>query len=186
MSKIWLLSDTHFYHANICRLSGRPWNSVEEMNSGLLENINGMVAAEDHLYFLGDFSFGSKDKFWQCWDQIRCQNIWYILGNHCRPDFIRTTNEVRKRFRVVTKRLEENFVIDGKCYHTHMCHYPPEPEKISDSIIYLWGHRHSKVLQHAKNSFDVGCDSTEYKPISLDTIIDMYENWVPPRPRKGH
>ena len=34
---IWFTSDTHFGHNNIIRFTKRPWDSIEEMDEGLIK-----------------------------------------------------------------------------------------------------------------------------------------------------
>ena len=186
MSKIWFSSDHHDSHFRILELSGRPWKDCQSMREALLKNINDAIAEDDIFYMLGDTALGKKSNYWEFIDGIRCKNIHHILGNHDARTFIIGSNEERKRLLSISKRVDTAFYYKGKVYNFTLTHIPIDEDKRLDSRIYLAGHWHSKKLQHDKNFFEVGVDSTEYKPISLDTIIDMYENWVPPRPRKGH
>jgi calcineurin-like phosphoesterase family protein len=57
----WFISDTHFSHANIIRYTGRPFQSVNEMDERLIENWNALIAPEDIVFFLGDFGLGTTD-----------------------------------------------------------------------------------------------------------------------------
>lgn len=52
--KIWFTSDTHFGHKNILRFCKRPWNTVEEMDEGLIQNWNKVVGKDDIVFHLGD------------------------------------------------------------------------------------------------------------------------------------
>ena len=42
----WFISDTHFSHTNIIRYTGRPFQSVHEMDEQLIVNWNTHVAPE--------------------------------------------------------------------------------------------------------------------------------------------
>ncbi len=42
-AKIWLISDTHFDHADIIKYCARPFIDVKEMNKVLVENWNNMI-----------------------------------------------------------------------------------------------------------------------------------------------
>ncbi len=37
MSSLFITSDTHFHHANVIGYCKRPWDTVEDMNEGLIE-----------------------------------------------------------------------------------------------------------------------------------------------------
>ena len=88
--KIFFTSDTHFNHSNICHgvskwaneRTCRPYQSLEEMNKSIVDNINSIVGEDDILFHLGDWSFGGKEQIWEFRKQIKCKNIHLILGNH--------------------------------------------------------------------------------------------------------
>ncbi len=50
-------ADTHFGHASILKHCTRPFTSVDEMDSALIENWNSIVSRKDSVYILGDFAF---------------------------------------------------------------------------------------------------------------------------------
>ena len=60
--KRWVVSDTHFNHANIIQYCDRPFADVEQMNKELIKRWNNTVAKDDIVYQLGDFAFGSKEQ----------------------------------------------------------------------------------------------------------------------------
>lgn len=84
---IWFTSDFHFGHKNILKYCFRPFESVQEMNERLIDNINKYVKNTDTLYNLGDWSFDHTRKspianadFYR--SKINCNNIISITGNH--------------------------------------------------------------------------------------------------------
>lgn len=88
---VYFTSDTHFGHKNIVRGTTewenardkvRDFDTLEEHNQVLIDNINGMVKENDILYHLGDWSFGGIENIWEFRRQINCRNIHLILGNH--------------------------------------------------------------------------------------------------------
>lgn len=88
--RVFFTSDTHFHHKNICHgvsrwadeRTCRPFETLEEMDQKLIENINSTVGEDDILVHLGDWSFGGSDQIWNFRKQINCKNIHLILGNH--------------------------------------------------------------------------------------------------------
>lgn len=88
---VYFTSDTHFGHKNIVRGTTewenardkvRDFDTLEEHNQVLVDNINGMVKENDTLYHLGDWSFGGIENIWEFRRQLNCRNIHLILGNH--------------------------------------------------------------------------------------------------------
>lgn len=90
--KIWFTSDTHYNHKNIVssitrwddKTGCRDFNSVEEMNDTIVNNINNVVGPDDVLYHLGDWSFGTEKTIKEFRDRINCKEVHLILGNHDR------------------------------------------------------------------------------------------------------
>jgi calcineurin-like phosphoesterase family protein len=75
------IADTHFGHRNIVGYCQRPFQTTEEMDSTIIDNINATVKPKDTLYFLGDFCHrgGDPKKYRK---KINCEDIHIILGNH--------------------------------------------------------------------------------------------------------
>jgi len=86
---IWIVSDTHFGHANILNftdsntgLKVRPeFDTVEQMNECMIENWNSVVKQGDIVYHLGDVLFGDKENFKVMWPKLKGSKR-LIVGNH--------------------------------------------------------------------------------------------------------
>ncbi len=37
---IWFTSDTHFGHENVLKFTDRPWGTIQQMNSAIVDSIN--------------------------------------------------------------------------------------------------------------------------------------------------
>jgi len=95
-NNIWITSDTHYNHKNICRgvtewrmpdgstpiEQTRDFTDLEKMNAAIVNGINGVVMQDDVLIHLGDWSFGGFDSILEFWGRLMCKNIYLILGNH--------------------------------------------------------------------------------------------------------
>lgn len=89
MSDIWLVSDTHFGHANILKFkdstSGelvRPgFANVNEMDECMIDRWNSVVKQGDKVYHLGDVTMGDKEDFKKLWPKLNGKKT-LIVGNH--------------------------------------------------------------------------------------------------------
>lgn len=174
---IWFTSDTHFGHANVLGFCGRPWDSIEKMNSALIDNINECVAPTDTLYHLGDFSFKmSAADARKLRDRIYCRDIHWIPGNHdkdWRQPAVADTFVVELPIAILKLDSGRKVV---------MCHYPiMDWPGLGYGDIHLHGHIHSTREYNEWNRqmrllrYDVGVDANGYKPVSLDSILRFFD-----------
>lgn len=88
---IWVISDTHFNHANILKFvdssSGqliRPgFSSVQEMDEYMIYQWNSVVKPGDKVYHLGDVVLGNTSEDWMKtnWPKLHGSKR-LIVGNH--------------------------------------------------------------------------------------------------------
>ena len=181
-------SDLHLGHANAIGFTSRPFLDVEQMNDGLIRNINETVMANDELWILGDFAFKvNMDAAKQFRDQINCKTVHMITGNHDK-DYTRD-----HIFQSVQhyKELKTEY---GKFI---LFHYPIyEWNGAHNGTIHLHGHIHSTGSYNTANLqkkyidrfpeksfmkdsalglriYDVGVDANNYRPISITQIAEL-------------
>jgi calcineurin-like phosphoesterase family protein len=84
----WFTSDLHISHSNICQYSGRPFDSVDEMNAAIVESWNSVVRHWDAVYVLGDLAMGKMDASLPVAGKLQGHKI-LVPGNHdrCHPKF---------------------------------------------------------------------------------------------------
>lgn len=90
---IWVISDTHFNHANILNFEDKvgkkvrdQFSSVEEMNEIMIQNWNSVVKPGDKVYHLGDVVFGYDKEDWLAKNMNRMKGSKrLIFGNHDEP-----------------------------------------------------------------------------------------------------
>ena len=181
--KVWLTSDTHYNHTNICRgvtnwrtpngeipeKQTRPFETLDKMNDNIVNNINSVVGQEDILIHLGDWSFGGFDKIEEFRNRIFCKEIHLVLGNHDNH-IERNKGDVQKLFSSVQNYLhleynDNNFIL---------CHYPIcSWNDMKKGSFHLFGHLHtpkeSKYM--TGRSMDVGMDGNDLIPYNIDSIV---------------
>lgn len=174
---IWFTSDTHFGHANVLRFCDRPWESIEQMNKALVDNINARVAPSDTLYLLGDFSFKMPvEAARELRGKIRCRDIHWVPGNHDKDwsqPAVAGTFVVEPP--ITTLKLESGRKVV-------MCHYPiMDWPGLGHGSIHLHGHIHATKEYNEWNRalrllrYDVGVDANDYAPVSIDEILCFFE-----------
>ena len=190
--RLFFTSDTHYAHSNICSATTkwegasnmtREFNSLEHMNTTLVNNINNMVGEDDILIHLGDWSFGGFDKIEEFRSQINCKNIHLIFGNHDHH-IERNKEGVQRLFSSVQNylRLEVKRPINKATVQTFkfVCmHYPIASwHDMNQGVIHLHGHVH--LPYHLRladgKAMDVGVDGNELEPLSLDEILQLMED----------
>jgi calcineurin-like phosphoesterase family protein len=187
--QLFFTSDTHYSHSNICSATtnwsvndgyARKFDSLQDMNQRLVDNINNMVGEDDILIHLGDWSFGGFDKIEEFRSQINCKNIHLVLGNHDHH-IERNKEGVQDLFSSVQNylRLEVRRPINKATVErfTFICmHYPiASHHDMNQGVIHLHGHVHLPPhLRIGKGkSLDVGVDGNGLEPISLDEIVEL-------------
>ena len=185
--KVWITSDPHYNHKNICRGvtnwrtqdgdipldSTRDFQSVDQMNNTLVDNINSKVGQDDTLIMLGDIAFGGFESIGKFLDRLICKNIHLVLGNH--DHHIRNNREnIQDRFISVSDYLQvriydQDFVLS---------HYPfASWNGLNKGVIHLHGHVHlsAKDKWGKGKRLDVGVDGNGLFPYSVSEIVHMMD-----------
>ena len=86
MPSVFLVSDTHFGHAGVCRFTHndtgikiRPWTDPAEMDEAMVKMWNDTVRPNDKVYHLGDVVINRKSL--QILDRLNGDKV-LIRGNH--------------------------------------------------------------------------------------------------------
>ncbi len=161
-------ADTHFGHANIIGLCGRPFKDVYEMDERLIEIWNGTVGNDDIIYHLGDFAWKSVK---------RARNILDRLNG--RKFLCRGTHDGRiLKFAEYFEEIKDSFLIDvngGQLVFMSHRLQRVWPESHRGSW-HLFGHSHGKLNTYAEQHgklLDVGVDSHNFRPWSLKEIAQV-------------
>jgi len=162
---IWFTSDTHYSHANIIRFCKRPFEDVEAMNEALIANHNECVKPGDTVYHLGDFAWTNHASVFYRLNG----NKLLLLGNH---DWKRL-RELKKLPWGWIKDVYNLRVAGTKIWLNHFAQraWPAGHH----GAIHLYGHSHGSLPDFGRST-DVGVDAWDYKPVHLDTILQMMKN----------
>lgn len=159
----FVTSDNHFFHNNIIKFQAqygtRPFETVEEMNTKMIERWNETVKPNDIVYIVGDLSFGSWNKTKELLFQLNGKKH-LIIGNHDK-EWMKL--EAKSYFESTDLYLECK---DGK-EHVVMCHYPiARWHQIHRGSYHFHGHTHGHYVGEGR-IFDVGIDNRPNKDYNL-------------------
>jgi len=167
MNESFFISDLHLNHRKLVEpnaITGeryRPFETIEEMNETIINNINSVVTDKDKLYILGDVVF-QKASSEHLLARIK-GNKRLVLGNH---DEMGQNSYYLKYFHEITvwKHFDHlGFVCS---------HIPMHPSQFrGEAILNLHGHVHKDSLNDLRY-MNVCVEKTGYAPVHLDTIID--------------
>lgn len=165
MSAVYVISDTHFGHKNITNY--RPmFNSMEEHDETIVENILSTVNKRDTLWLLGDCFFEEHTiEYGRCISE-RVEQLNYIPGNHDTDK----TARVKIFHDMVSMGL---FNKVGSMFNTSgfwLTHAPIHPQELYGRIS-LHGHVHRKTVPDERY-INVSAENINFKPVNLQQLRD--------------
>jgi calcineurin-like phosphoesterase family protein len=171
MTTVFLVSDTHFGHAGVCKFLRddgtklRPWDSPEEMDEAMVEAWNKTVRPKDKVYHLGDVVINRKAL--SIMQRLNGDKV-LIRGNHD----IFSDDEYRTYFR----SIRAYHVLNGMI----MSHIPIHSDSIGRFGVNIHGHTHSnRVMTEMWGDHVIDpryhcvcVEQTDFRPISLEEVSD--------------
>ena len=178
MPAVFLVSDTHFGHAGVCRFVRndgvtklRPWDTAEEMDEFMVKAWNERVRPTDKVYHLGDVVINRK-----ALGIMRRLNGDKVLirGNH---DIFKDT-DYREHFR----ELRAYHVMNGMI----LSHIPIHSESLSRFGVNIHGHLHAnrvmlpgfngKITDIVDVRYHCVCvEQTDFAPILFEDVVKKIE-----------
>jgi len=162
MAEIFVISDTHFGHANMLKFTKedgsliRPgFSCVEEMDEHIVSCWNSVVSPQSHVYHLGDVWLKPSKILTRLNGHKRL-----IVGNH---DNVKTP-EIYNGFQ---KILGWRMFPEWRCVLTHVPIIVPDRAKFDTNI---HGHIHqnaSPTIQHVNACVEV----LDYTPVEITTLL---------------
>ena len=185
--KIYLISDCHFAHRNIVKGISqwenkdgcRDFQSTEQMDELILDNINSIVPTDATLINLGDIIFGDKSRLPDYLNYINCKEHHYIMGNHDHWMLNRDgefKQEVSSLFSSMQFYLELFAKMpDGRKHRVCFQHFSQRVWHDSHKGSHMYyGHSHGSISNYGR-SRDVGVDTNDFKPYRLSDLISWGE-----------
>ena len=174
MPAIFLVSDTHFGHAGVCRFLRedgtklRPWDNPEEMDEEMVKRWNDTVRPNDKVYHLGDVVINRKAL--KTLGRLNGEKV-LIKGNH---DIFKLSD-----YLPYFKDIRAYHVMNGMI----LSHVPVHPESIARFGTNIHGHLHANRIKmkvrypHKETEiidpryFNVSVEQIDFTPILFEQAI---------------
>jgi calcineurin-like phosphoesterase family protein len=174
MPAVFLVSDTHFGHAGVCRFVRndgvtklRPWDNPDEMDEFMVRAWNERVRPNDKVYHLGDVVINRRSL--KTLARLNGDKV-LIRGNHdIFPDV-----EYREYFR----ELRAYHVMNGMI----LSHIPIHSESLGRFGVNIHGHTHAnrvmlpgfngKITDIVDTRYHCVCvEQTDFAPILFEDVV---------------
>ena len=184
MPSVFLTSDTHFGHINICKFTNydgspvRPWDDVQEMDEEMVKRWNDTVRPTDKVYHLGDVVINRKSL--AIMDRLNGDKV-LIRGNHD----IFNLSDYTKYFRDVRGCHVMNGMI--------LTHIPISKDSLARFGCNIHGHTHGNRVRKMRGVnvktgeilysdeidpayFCVCVEQTDFTPILFEDVIQKIKD----------
>jgi len=168
MPNLYFTSDHHFGHKNIIKYCNRPFTDVHEMNKALIDNWNTVIPQDGTVYYLGDFAWRTCR-----FEEIRKRlngKIHLIRGNHDR-------STIKQKHYGLFESVQDYLEIEIQHpirKKLVLCHYPFRTwDKSHYNSWSLHGHCHGGLSHEGTLRLDVGVDTNNYYPYTLEQVIEI-------------
>lgn len=178
---IWVISDTHFRHANILNfrdnntgklIRGELFTNVDEMDEYMITQWNRYVKPGDKVYHLGDVVMGDHEWFKKNWPRLNgSKNL--IVGNHDDIKFLSSGGFFKK---VQMWRMLPEFGLLLSHVPLHINSLYRWGSKDGDTVVKdpeLLLNVHGHIHQNASPEgpyLNVCVEQTGYRPMNIDEL----------------
>lgn len=163
ISNTFLISDTHFGHANILTFKKedgtllRPdFKDIQEHDLKLMENWNSIVGKNDKVYHLGDIGFINFTHIQRIFNNLNGTKI-LIKGNHDKFKL--------SQYAQIFKDVRATHVLDKFV----LSHVPIHPFSLDRWKANIHGHLHEHKIEDEKY-INVCVEHINYAPIDFEEI----------------
>ena len=186
---LFLLSDTHFEHANIIKYCDRPFSSASEMDSVMISNWNERVSYDDTVLFGGDIAMARGEIAIEYAQKLN-GSLVLLDGNHDDVDESEAPFPILKSY-YFTYEYEE-----GTEYDFYYTHWPLMGRSIREDSRdapkwskppewfdgwYLHGHVHNNDVDNYpfvnpnEQMVNLGVELLDFTPIEIEELIRILD-----------
>lgn len=167
MPSVFLVSDTHFGHAGVCRFlcddgvtKIRPWTDPAEMDEEMVKRWNETVGKNDKVYHLGDVVINRKAL--SIMPRLNGDKV-LIKGNH---DIFKLEDYTRHFRDIRGYHVMNNMILS---------HIPLHPESQGRFRANIHGHLHQRrVMKDGVIDpfyFNVSVEQIDFRPILFEEVL---------------
>lgn len=171
--KIYLISDTHFYHEAVIKFCDRP----EDFTEQIIKNLKSTLHDDDILIHLGDIIFKRAGSLQQILNQIPGRK-WLVRGNHDQEK--------------INWYLSHGFDFAGDQIMVNKIIFSHVPIIVPKDYINIHGHLHNTNHRRGVNEaiypesgkrYLFACEYTDYKPVELNQFLgeEVYKEFMKDR-----
>ena len=168
MAKTFLISDTHFGHANILtfkRQDGSPLREFPDIDTHdeyLIQQWNKTVSLNDKVYHLGDVGCKSFSKLGAILERLNGTKV-LIKGNH---DGFKLSQYAQYFKDIRGSHQLDKFILT---------HIPIHPQSLSRWKANIHGHLHANVVDDPRY-INVAVEQINYTPIDFEEIRSKFND----------
>jgi calcineurin-like phosphoesterase family protein len=169
LGKLWLISDTHFFHQRIKEYCNRPdnWQDL------IINNWNSIIQPTDTVLHLGDFALGKKEQIQELVSTLNGK-ILLLRGNHDR-----CSNEFYKNLGIDVIHIPFETQFNNKVFI--FSHEPIIKKSVmAPNIFNFHGHIHNNPTKGiTQNHINLCVEVNDYKPRKFEELYGYIDNLNP-------
>ena len=167
----FLIANCQFGRASVIESNDRPFESVHDMNTEMIERWNAVVAPEDEVIHLGNFAWDPTTA-----EEILTQlngNIQLVPAEYDQPILeLNAKGILPKRVRVVN-RIFEIASVNATFSYWPMLEWP---SKSKGHFLFYGYYGKEYKPDHVKKMINMSCEFWNYTPHNIHTLNRLFED----------
>lgn len=175
----YYISDIHFGDQRLFDLCKRPFSSLEETETYIIQKWNNKVSEKDTVYIVGDIGYDKQSiNIYKQLNGIKR----LVVGNHDESiiDYIRGTH--------IFASIDYMCLTNDEDRKVFLCHYPiMDWPEIDNNGILIYGHIHNKTEQNDnrfkeikkyyanKQAYNCSIDVIGFEPRTINELMTLKE-----------